>query len=88
MHPPPCFEDQKKLKMESGISHNYISTDKDTRLFGLKIININMIQKLGYIFTSNFWIWIPFTVLISDDIFWIPELLGVIIDFWPQFQGL
>ena len=69
--PPWCFEDHKKLKMESEISHQYISTDKDIRLVDVKIISINIIQKLGYIFPFKFWIWIPVMVVIYDETLYI-----------------
>ena len=54
----------------------------------MKIIIIKMIQKLDYIFSFQFWILTSLTVVMSDDIFLILELLGVLLDFRPNFQGL
>ena len=70
--PPQHYEEKKKLKIEGVISRQYISKDKDQGLVEVRILIINMIQKLGYIFPFNFWIWIPLMAVTSDDFsgFW------------------
>ena len=67
--PSPCFEDHNKLKLESGIFHQYISTEKYQSLVDVNVMIINMIPKLGYNFTFMFWIWIPLMTVIYYNIF-------------------
>ena len=78
--PPPCFDDQKELKMEIGISRQYISTDKYQSLVEVNIMILNMIHKLGYTFLFKFWSWIPLTAVIYHAFLCILGLLGVFLD--------
>ena len=70
--PPSHSEEKNKLKMENVISRQYISKEKDQELVEVEILIINTIQKLGYIFTFKFCIWIPLTAVTSDEfsVFW------------------
>ena len=70
--PPNPSEEKNNLKMESVISCQYKSKEKDQELVEAEIIIINTIQKLGYIFTLKFWIWIPLTAVTSNEfsVFW------------------
>ena len=75
---PPNYKKKKKLKMKSVIFHQYISKRKDKRLVEVKIIILNVIQKLGYIFPLKFWSWIPLTAVIYDN-------FSVFLAFWGYF---
>ena len=65
----PCFEEQKKIKTECGISTSIYIPEKYQRLVEMNIIILNMMQK---------WVQVIFTVLELETInctnLWLPFL--------------